>query len=123
MKFTLSNINIATNGPITTKFYLYHHWGRGKAWLDRIGTLVSMATNNYNGVETGNTMLPLFSACFSFDPFILAGNNYLMHESSEEFEIWRDSTTDCGVSCPLALENSHRRIMGKTVLLLFLSCF
>ena len=35
--------------------------------------------------------------------FILAGNDD-MHESSEEFEIWLDLTTDCGVSCPLASE-------------------
>ena len=35
--------------------------------------------------------------------FILAGN-YDMHESSEEFEIRPDLTTDCGVSCPLASE-------------------
>ena len=27
-----------------------------------------------------------------------------MHESSEEFEIRRDSTTDCRVSCPLVSE-------------------
>ena len=27
-----------------------------------------------------------------------------MHESSKEFEIQRDSTTNCGVSCPLASE-------------------
>ena len=37
-----------------------------------------------------------------------------MHESSEEFEIWPDLTTDCGVSCPLASEkNPHRLIMGE----------
>ena len=35
--------------------------------------------------------------------FILAGNDN-MHESSEEFEIRPDLTTDCGVSCPLASE-------------------
>ena len=45
---TFSNLNIsATSGPIV-KFYLNHHWGGGKAALgfgpDRIGTLVSMAT-------------------------------------------------------------------------------
>ena len=38
-----------TSGPIATKFYLKHHWGGGKAALgfgpDRIGALVSMATN------------------------------------------------------------------------------
>ena len=27
-----------------------------------------------------------------------------MHESSEEFEIRPDLTTDCGVNCPLASE-------------------
>ena len=31
--------------------------------------------------------------------FILAGNDD-MHESSEEFEIRTDLTTDCVVSCP-----------------------
>ena len=30
---------------------------------------------------------------------ILAGNDD-MHTSLDEFEIWPDSTTDCGVSCP-----------------------
>ena len=31
---TLSNINISeTSRPITTKFYLKHHWGEGKAAL------------------------------------------------------------------------------------------
>ena len=49
--FTLSNMNISiTNGLIATKFYLKHHWGGGKAALgfgpDRIGTLVSMATDS-----------------------------------------------------------------------------
>ena len=32
--FTLSNMNISeTSWPIATKFYLKHHWGRGKAAL------------------------------------------------------------------------------------------
>ena len=51
----------------------------------------------------GKTVLPLFSAVFHPTLFILAGNND-MHESSEEFEIQNASTTDCGVSCPLASE-------------------
>ena len=51
----------------------------------------------------GKTVLPFFSAAFDLILFILAGNND-MHESSEEFEIRRDLTTDCGVSCPLASE-------------------
>ena len=47
--FTFSNMNVSeTGGPIATKFYLKHHWVGGKAVLsfgpDRIGTLVSMAT-------------------------------------------------------------------------------
>ena len=48
-------------------------------------------------------MLPLFLAVFYPILFILAGNDD-MHESSEEFEIWPDLTTDCGVSYPLASE-------------------
>ena len=49
------------------KFYLNHHWGGGKAALgfgpDRIGTLVSMATDSshrgYNG-ENVSTLAPSF---------------------------------------------------------------
>ena len=57
----------ATRGPITIKFYLKHHWGRGKASLgfgsDRIRTLVSMATDSshsYNGENVFNTLVPSF---------------------------------------------------------------
>ena len=42
-----------------------------------------------------------FSTVFYLILFILAGNDD-MHESSEEFEIRPDLTTDCRVSCPLA---------------------
>ena len=57
---TLSNMNISsTSGPIVTKFYLKHHWGGGKAalcfWPDRIGTLVSMATDSSHRVIMGKT--------------------------------------------------------------------
>ena len=57
---TLSNMNIsATSRPIATKFYLKHHWGGGKAalgfWPDRIGTLVSMATDSSHRVIMGKT--------------------------------------------------------------------
>ena len=57
---TLSNMNIsATSGPIVTRFYLKHHWGGGKAALcfgpDRIGTLVSMATDSSHTVIMGKT--------------------------------------------------------------------
>ena len=52
---TLSNMNISqTSWPIATKFYLKHHWDRGKDALgfgpDRIGTLVSMATDSSHKV-------------------------------------------------------------------------
>ena len=57
---TLLNINNSeTSGPIATKFYLKHHWGGGKAALgfeqDRIGTLVSMATDSSHWVIMGKT--------------------------------------------------------------------
>ena len=54
--FTFSNMNISkTRGPIVTKFYLKHHWvGGGEDALgfgpDRIGTLVSMATDSTHRV-------------------------------------------------------------------------
>ena len=61
----------------------------------QIRLLVPMATDS---VIMEKTMLPLFLGCYLSDPFILAGNDD-MHESSEEFEIQPDRTTDCGVSC------------------------
>ena len=56
--FILSNMIISTTSrPIPTKFYLKHHWGGGKAALcfgpDRIGTLVSMATDSSHRVKMG----------------------------------------------------------------------
>ena len=36
-----------------------------------------------------------------------------MHESSKEFEIRPDQTTDCGVGCPLASEKSPKTYNGK----------
>ena len=59
--WSFSNSNIsATSGPIVTKFYLNHHWGGGKAALsfgpDRIGTLVSMATDSSHRVIMGKML-------------------------------------------------------------------
>ena len=56
--YTLSNMIISTTSrPIPTKFYLKHHWGGGKAAIcfgpDRIGTLVSMATDSSHRVIMG----------------------------------------------------------------------
>ena len=92
--------NSETNGSITTKFYLKHHWGGGLAALgfgpDRIRTLVSMATESSHRVIMVKTVSPLFLCCFSSDPFqvfILAGNKD-MHENLDEFEFQPDWTTD-----------------------------
>ena len=61
---TLLNINISeTSEPFATKFYLKYHWGGRKAALcfgpDRIGTLVSMATDSSHRVIMGKTSLAL----------------------------------------------------------------
>ena len=60
----ISNMNISvTSGPITTKFYLKHHWGGGKAALgfgpDWIGTLVFMATDSFHRFIMGKFLLAL----------------------------------------------------------------
>ena len=62
---TLLNINISeTSGPIATKFYSKHHWGAVKSALfffspDRIGTLVSMATDSSHRVIMRKILLAL----------------------------------------------------------------
>ena len=95
----------AISWPIGMKFYLKHHWGGGKASVgfdpDRIRTLVSMATDSSHRLIMGKTgkRHHVFSNAFDQILFILAGNDD-MHESLDEFEIWPDSTTDYGVSCP-----------------------
>ena len=66
---TLSNMNISeTSRPITTKFYLKHHWGGGKAALgfdaDQIRTLVSMATDSSHRVIMGKMASSRFLDCF-----------------------------------------------------------
>ena len=48
---------------IPTKFYLTHHWGKGKAASgfgpDRIGTLVSMAIDSSHRIIMGKILLAL----------------------------------------------------------------
>ena len=66
---TLSNKNIsATSWPIGMKFYLKHHWGRGKGSVgfgpDRIRTVVSMATDSSHRVIMGKTASSRFLKCF-----------------------------------------------------------
>ena len=74
-----------------------------RAWVSlkfgQIRLLVSMATDRV--IMERKTVLPLFLGCFYLILFILAGNDD-MRESSDEFEIGPDLTTDCGVICPLA---------------------
>ena len=88
-----------TSRQITTKFYLKHHWGGGKAALgfdaDQIRTLVSMATDSSHRVIMGKRA----SITFSRILFILAGNDDI-HKSLHEFEIRPDPTTDNRVICP-----------------------
>ena len=63
-----SNNISATSGPIITKFYLYHHWGRGKAAVgfgpDRIGTLVSMATDSPHRAIMGKNVVSTLAPSF-----------------------------------------------------------
>ena len=71
---SVSNMNISeTSRPITTKFYLKHHWGGGKAALgfdaDQIRTLVSMETDSSHRVIMGKRASSRFLDCFWSDPF------------------------------------------------------
>ena len=100
---TISNMNISkTRGPIATKIYLKHHWGGGKPalgfGLDRIRTLVSMATDISHRVIIGKRRRHVFSAVFDRILFILAGNDDI-HKRLHEFEIRPGPATDYGVSC------------------------
>ena len=56
-------VYLRKSGPIVTKFYLNHHWGGGKAALgfgpERIGTLVSMATDSSHRVIMGKRLSAL----------------------------------------------------------------
>ena len=61
---TLTNMNISvTRWSIETKFCLKHHWVGGKHALgfgpDRIGTLVSMATDSSHRVIMGKMLSAL----------------------------------------------------------------
>ena len=99
---TLSNMNIsATSWLIGIKFYLKHHWGGGKASVgfdpDRFPW--QQIAPIYIELQWEKRCHHVFSNAFDRIVFILAGNDD-MHESLDEFEIWPDSTTDFGVSCP-----------------------
>ena len=71
---TFSNMNISATGwQIGMKFYLKHPWGGGNGSvgfdLDRIRTLVSMATDSSHRVIMGKTASSYFLECFWLDSF------------------------------------------------------
>ena len=69
-----------------------------RAWMSlkfgQIRRLLSVATDR---IMMAKTVLPLFLGCFYPILFILARNDDML-ESSEEFKLWPDPTTDCGVT-------------------------
>ena len=94
---TLSNMNISEiSWLIVIKFHQkYHHWGGGLTalgfGLDRIRTLVSMATDSSHRVIIGKPCD--LSSSFIFDWFFLAGNKD-NHKISDVFEIGQYPTKD-----------------------------
>ena len=97
---TLSNMNISeTSRPITTKFYLKHHWGGGKAALgfdaDQIRTLVSMATDNSHRVIMGKSVIT-FSRLFLIGSFLYlqVTMTYIRACMSSKFGRIRPRTTE-----------------------------
>ena len=65
-----------TRGPIATKFYLKHHWVGGQDTLgfgpDRIGTLVSMATDSSHRVIMGENVVSTLAPSF-----LIGSSSYL----------------------------------------------
>ena len=59
---------------------------------------------------SGERSLP-FGLLVNWIFFILADNED-MHESLDEFEFWRDPTTDYGVSCPWPSEKSMYNVVN-----------
>ena len=77
-----------TRGPISTKFYLKHHWGGGKPALGfgpgRIRTLVSMATDSSHRVIIGKTAV--FSAVLiEFFSYLQVTMTYIRAWMSSKF--------------------------------------
>ena len=74
---TLSNINISeTSWPIIIKFHQELHWGGGLTvlgfWLDRIRTLVSMATDISHRVIMGENLVTTLA------PSLLIGSSLFL---------------------------------------------
>ena len=73
---------------IAIKFYLKHHWGRGKAaWVfgaDQFRTQASMAKDSFHSVIIEKTASSRFLECFDQILFILAGN--YMYDMNENLD-------------------------------------
>ena len=98
---TLLNMNISeTSRPITTKFYLKHHWGGGKAALgfdaDQIRTLVSMATDSSHRGYNGEKGVITFSRLFLIGSFLYLQitMTYIRACTSSKFGRIRPRTTE-----------------------------
>ena len=98
---TLSNMNISeTSRPITTKFYLKHYWGGGKAALgfdaDQIRTLVSMATDSSHRVIMRKRASSRFLLMFLIGSFLYlqVTMTYLRACMSSKFGRIRPRTTE-----------------------------
>ena len=98
-----TRISPETSGPIVTKFYQNHHKDKGKAALgfgsDRIGTLVSIATDSSRRVIMGKSCQHSSAFILNRIFFIFAGYED-NRDTSDAFEIWHVLTKDCGVTCP-----------------------
>ena len=97
-------MNIAeTSRPIIIKFHLKHYLGKGLTaldfGLDRVRTLVSMATDSSHRVMMGKSCEHSSSSIFHLIFFILAGNND-SNKSLDGFEIRQVLTWVCRVSYP-----------------------
>ena len=96
--------------------------GWGKAALgfeeDRIGALVSMATDTSHWVIIGKILLALWRHHFYRIFFILASNQdiYIISRTSSNFSQIRPRTAD--LAAIERLKNYHRLIMGKILLAL-----
>ena len=101
-----SNMNTSeASRPIAINFYLKHHWGEGKERLHGVLVQISLELwfpwQHIAPIELlwEKRRHHVFSKVYDRILFILSSNDD-MHEGLDEFEIWPDSTTDYGVSCP-----------------------
>ena len=84
---TLSNMNIsATSGSIVTRFYLKHHWSGVNVALcfgpDRIGNLVSMATDSFHRVIMGKNLVSTLA------PSFLIGSSSFLQVTRTTIKAW-----------------------------------